>query len=66
MAPESIVDRVYSTMSDVWSFGILCWEVYSFETPYANMPLDEVIISVSRGLRLSRPAICPGDVFVEN
>ena len=64
MAPESIFDRVYSTMSDVWSFGVLCWEVYSFEAPFAKRPFDEVVISITRGQRLSRPRVCPADVFV--
>lgn len=37
MSPEAAYDRRYSEKSDVWSYGVLCWEVYSCgETPYEN------------------------------
>ena len=37
MAIECLIDRRYTHASDVWSFGVMCWELYSFgATPYTG------------------------------
>jgi predicted Ser/Thr protein kinase len=36
MAPESLRDRIYSVKSDVWSYGILVWEIVSRNEPHEN------------------------------
>jgi serine/threonine protein kinase len=45
MAPESVNDRIYTSLSDVWSFGILMWEVFSFGmAPYAEYTAMEAVV----------------------
>ena len=64
MAPESITDRKYSTSSDVWSFGVLCWEVFSLgEAPYRALSAEGAVNAVLRGNRLERPELCPEDML---
>lgn len=64
MAPESVLERVYTSRSDVWSFGVCCWEVYSFgDKPYANLSADQAIIAILRGLRLEKPLLCPQKIY---
>jgi serine/threonine protein kinase len=63
MAPEAL-EGDYSDMSDVWSFGILMWEVYSEGIlPYEERPDEEVLHSVADDLRLTKPEGCPGKIY---
>lgn len=65
MAPESICDRKYSSASDVWSFGVLCWETFSLgEVPYKGLSADGAVNAVLRGHRMGQPELCPEDMFV--
>jgi tyrosine-protein kinase Srms len=65
MAPEAIVDAKYTTMSDVWSFGVLLYEVTSLGmTPYGAMGGQELMAELERGYRLPQPAICSTPLFV--
>lgn len=48
MAPESLYDNVFSVKSDVWSFGVLIWEVVTLgSTPYPGLSAAEVMKRVS-------------------
>lgn len=59
-APEAIQYHRYSTASDVWSFGIVMWEVMSYgERPYWDMSNQDVIKAIEDGFRLPAPMNCP-------
>ncbi|XP_055337298.1 vascular endothelial growth factor receptor 1-like [Paramacrobiotus metropolitanus] len=69
MSPESIIQRLFNQKSDVWSFGVLMWELFSLgETPYANSSLDisnllDFLSSLRNGTRMERPATCPVSIY---
>ncbi|XP_036357369.1 tyrosine-protein kinase CSK isoform X5 [Octopus sinensis] len=63
-APEAIRKNVFTSKSDVWSFGILLWEIYSFgRVPYPRIPLAEVVRHVERGYRMETPDGCPPEIY---
>eukprot|EP00116_Pleurobrachia_bachei_P004717 sb/3464979/ len=64
-APEALVDNNdFSTKSDVWSFGVLMWEIYSFgRVPYPRIPLHEVLEKVQNGYRMDKPEGCPDAMY---
>ncbi|KAG6928343.1 EPH receptor A10 [Chelydra serpentina] len=58
-APEAIQYRRFSSASDVWSFGIVMWEVMSYgERPYWDMSNQDVIKAIEDGFRLPPPMNC--------
>uniref|UniRef100_A0A673MRM4 Inactive tyrosine-protein kinase 7-like n=1 Tax=Sinocyclocheilus rhinocerous TaxID=307959 RepID=A0A673MRM4_9TELE len=62
---EAVFEDDFSTKTDVWSFGVLMWEVFSFgELPYAELADDKVLEALQEGkLKLSPPPGCPSRVF---
>ncbi|XP_038127687.1 tyrosine-protein kinase SRK2 [Cyprinodon tularosa] len=59
-APEAIHDNKFSIKSDVWSFGILLYEIMTFgQMPYPNMSNMQAVTWISKGNRMSCPANCP-------
>ncbi|THD23626.1 Tyrosine-protein kinase [Fasciola hepatica] len=63
-APESIYYKTFSHASDVWSFGICLWEMFSLgEHPYADQDSFEVLRQIEEGVRLPRPRLANDDVF---
>lgn len=64
MAPESLHYRIFTHKSDVWSFGILMWEIVTLgSTPYPTMGAREVMRRVKDGYRLERPSHCRIELF---
>ncbi|XP_035252567.1 NT-3 growth factor receptor-like isoform X1 [Anguilla anguilla] len=64
MAPESIMYRKFSTESDVWSFGVILWEIFTYgKQPWFQLANNEVIECIMQGRVLERPRICPKEVY---
>uniref|UniRef100_A0A8C5Q9K4 receptor protein-tyrosine kinase n=1 Tax=Leptobrachium leishanense TaxID=445787 RepID=A0A8C5Q9K4_9ANUR len=64
MAPESIFNNLYTTLSDVWSFGILLWEIFTLGgTPYPELPMNEQFYNaIKRGYRMSKPSYASDEI----
>uniref|UniRef100_A0A3Q2CM04 non-specific protein-tyrosine kinase n=1 Tax=Cyprinodon variegatus TaxID=28743 RepID=A0A3Q2CM04_CYPVA len=63
-APEALREKKFSTKSDVWSYGILLWEIYSFgRVPYPRIPLKDVVPRVEKGYKMDCPDGCPEVVY---
>ncbi|XP_071957223.1 fibroblast growth factor receptor 4-like [Antedon mediterranea] len=59
MAHESLFEHVYTTMSDVWSFGIVVWEIITLGArPYAELSARQVMTALQAGKRLEKPSHC--------
>ncbi|KAA0706443.1 Ephrin type-B receptor 4 [Triplophysa tibetana] len=62
-APEAIAFRKFTSASDVWSYGIVMWEVMSFgERPYWDMSNQDVINAIEQDYRLPPPPECPASL----
>ena len=73
MALEYLTRDIFTLNSDVWSFGVLFWELLSFgRTPYGHQGYDEVVEKLKNGYRLELPeevdtitSWSPKDLFLE-
>uniref|UniRef100_A0A669E0U4 receptor protein-tyrosine kinase n=1 Tax=Oreochromis niloticus TaxID=8128 RepID=A0A669E0U4_ORENI len=65
MSPESIFDCVYTIESDVWSYGILLWEIFSLgNSPYPGMQVGSAFYRmIQEGHRMSRPEYAPTEMY---
>eukprot|EP00118_Oscarella_pearsei_P020033 m.215807 g.215807 ORF g.215807 m.215807 type:complete len:600 (+) comp39841_c0_seq4:65-1864(+) len=65
-APEVLMYKMYSEYSDVWSYGIVLWEITSQgRTPYANVPVETLydLLTTSSAYRLKRPLRSPKNLY---
>lgn len=64
MAPEALINNKFTTKSDVFSLGILMWEIVTLgATPYQQLSSGEVFKKVTTGGRLDRPAHCSDEFY---
>ncbi|XP_051945617.1 fibroblast growth factor receptor 2 isoform X3 [Xyrauchen texanus] len=65
MAPEALFDRVYTHQSDVWSFGVLMWEIFTLGgSPYPGIPVEELFKLLKEGHRMDMPANCTNELYM--
>ncbi|CAF0961771.1 unnamed protein product [Rotaria magnacalcarata] len=62
-APEALESKRYTHKSDMWSYGILLWEIFSYgRCPYPRIPANDVLINLKQGHRMEPPDGCPQEV----
>ncbi|XP_067269117.1 fibroblast growth factor receptor 1-A isoform X6 [Pseudorasbora parva] len=65
MAPEALFDRIYTHQSDVWSFGVLLWEIFTLGgSPYPGVPVEELFKLLKEGHRMDRPTTCTHELYM--
>lgn len=62
--PEVLLYSKFSSKSDVWSFGVLMWEVFTFgKMPYERFSNSEIVEQIIKGVRLYRPQLATEKVY---
>jgi serine/threonine protein kinase len=64
MPPETLNDGISNEKTDVWSYGVTCWEVFSLgRSPYPGIVNHETLQHISGGKRLKKPTLCPDKLY---
>ncbi|CAH3183734.1 unnamed protein product [Porites lobata] len=63
MAPESLYEQIFSCKSDVWSFGVVMWEIATLGgSPYPLLNNIDVMRRLKTEYRMEKPDLCPDDL----
>lgn len=63
MAPECLFDNKASTSSDIWSFGIVMWEIFTLGgNPYPTVDINNMLDYLKEGKRMSKPMYCDDEL----
>ncbi|XP_038066556.1 tyrosine-protein kinase receptor Tie-1-like [Patiria miniata] len=61
---ESLTSKINTLKSDVWSFGILLWEIATLgATPYEDIKSKNLLSRLENGYRMSRPSNCDDEIY---
>ncbi|XP_065903000.1 insulin-like growth factor 1 receptor [Dysidea avara] len=64
LAPEALFDKIFTTKSDVWSFGITCWEVFALGLqPYATVDTLDMGTYLMKGNVLDKPSLSSDEMY---
>ncbi|GFY37051.1 insulin receptor [Trichonephila inaurata madagascariensis] len=64
MAPECLKDGLFSSQSDVWSYGVVLWEMATLASqPYQGLANEQVLHFVISGGKMSKPENCPAKLY---
>ncbi|RMX38498.1 hypothetical protein pdam_00015234 [Pocillopora damicornis] len=64
LAIEALFDQQYTVKTDVWSFGIILWEIFTLGgTPYPGIPVERLFTILKNGYRMECPINCPDNIY---